>query len=134
MAELSGKVSNLEYGGGHVADVDNWDFSIDTNMLDVTSFTTGDVQWREMIDGLSGANGTVNFNYNADSTGLDDMITNTITPTTSSIKFELDKVGGGHFTASSYISGMSMTAPIDGKVTGSFNVQITGAVTYAQTT
>lgn len=133
MAELSGKSSRFDYAG-HVADMDNWDLTVDTNMIDVTSYTTGTLQWREMIDGLSGWTGTANFNYNVDSTGLSDIITNTLTPTTATAKFEMDKVGGEGFSGSCYLSSLSVSAPIDGKVAGSVSIQGTGALTFTTTT
>lgn len=134
MAELSGKVAHVEYGGGHVADLDNWELTIDTDMIDVTSFTTGTLQWREMIDGLSGWSGSANFNYNVDSTGLTDLITNTLTPTTASILFGMDKVGGENFNGSAYISSLSVSAPIDGKVSGSVSIQGNGALSSSSST
>jgi hypothetical protein len=53
MAELSGKQALVSYGGGFVAAMDEWDLTANNNLLDVTTFSTGTVQWRDFIPGLA---------------------------------------------------------------------------------
>ena len=81
---LSGKVAKVEYGGdAGTASLNNWSIDINTNMLDVTSFTTGTLQWRSFIAGLSDWSGTIAGFSDSSSTGLDTIRTNTLTPTTA---------------------------------------------------
>ncbi len=136
MAEISGKVALFEYGGAQaqVASVDNWTITVDTNMHDVTTFSTGDLQFRDFIPGLSGWNGTVSGNFDEQSTGLEDMRVNTLVPATATVQFYADKVGGEHLTGNTFISGMGQTAAIDGKVEIDFSLQGTGALTYSSAT
>lgn len=134
MAEIAGKVSKLEYAGGKVDSFDDFSLSIDTDMLDTTTFSTGTVQWRDFITGLSGWTATASANFDAASTGLTNIRTNTLTPTTASIAFVLDKVGGETFSGSCFISSLGHSAPIEGKVEVDVSIQGTGALTFSTTT
>jgi predicted secreted protein len=137
MSALSGKVGLVEHKGGQVAGIRNWSMDVDTNMLDVTSFATGEVQWRSMIPGLTGANGTFAGFYDADSTGQADIIggsTIILSPTTATLKLYMDKVGGEHFNVPAYISGGGFAADIDGTVDANFSFTAASAVTFATST
>ena len=132
--ELSGKVGLVEYAGGHVASLDNWTVTVDTNMLDVTSFTTGDLQFRSFKPGLSGWTATISGNFDSTSTGLTDLRVNTLTPATGEIILYADKVGGENLRGNTFISGMGQTAAIDGKVEMDFSLQGNGALTFSTAT
>ncbi len=134
MAEISGKLGLIEYGGGHVASFDNWSLTADTNMLPVTSFTTGTVQWVRNIPGLSSWNATISGNFDAASTGLDDLRTATLTPATGTVNLYMDKEGGESLTGDTFISSMGHTVAIDGKVEVDFSLQGNGTLTFATTT
>ncbi len=134
MAEISGKAAKVLYSTAAVNVLDSWDLTADTNMLDVTTYSTGTVQWRDFIDGLSGFTGTVSGNFDIDSTGLTDMRINSLTPSTAQMEFYMDKVGGESLVGSVFLSSMGHTAPIDGKVEVSFSIQGTGALTFSTTT
>lgn len=135
MAELSGKLGLFEYGAaGFVAALDNWTITVDTNMLHITTFSTGDLQFRDFTPGLSGWTGTVSGNFDVASTGLVDMRVNTLVPATATVQFYADKVGGEHLTGNTFISSMGQTAAIDGKVEIDFSLQGTGALTFSTTT
>jgi predicted secreted protein len=134
MAEISGKQAKVLYSTAAVTVLDSWDLTADTNMLDVTTFSTGTVQWRDFTDGLSGWTGTVSGNFDIASTGLTDMRVNSLTPSTAQIELYMDKVGGESLKGSCFISSMGHTAPIDGKVEVSFSVQGTGALTFDTST
>ncbi len=134
MAEISGKVALVEYGGVFIQSLDNWTATVDTNMLDVTTFSTGTLQFRDFIPGLSGWNATVSGNFDSTSTGLDDMRINTLVPATATVTLYADKVGGESLTGNTFISSMGQTAAIDGKVEIDFSLQGTGALTFSTTT
>ncbi len=134
MAEISGKAAKVLYGTAPVNILDSWDLTADTNMLDVTTFSTGTTQWRDFIAGLSGWTGIVSGNFDIGSTGLTDMRVNSLTPSTAAIELFMDKVGGESLDGSVFISSMGHTAPIDGTVEVSFSFQGTGALTFSTTT
>ncbi len=134
MAELSGKAAKVLFATAAVNILDSWDVTADTNMLDVTTFSTGTVQWRDFKDGLSGWTGTVSGNFDIASTGLTDMRANALTPSTAAIELFLDKVGGESWDGSVFISSMGHTAAIDGVVELTFSLQGTGALTFSTTT
>ena len=134
MAALSGKSAKLQYSTGPVNVLDNWSVDVDVDMLDVTSFTTGTLQWRSMIAGLSGWTGSAAGHFDVASTALADMRVNTLTPTTAQVVFYMDKVGGENFRGTCFLSGMGHTAPLDGRVDVSFDIQGTGSLTYSTST
>ncbi len=134
MAEISGKQAKVTFGAAPVNILDSWDLTADTNMLDVTTFSTGTTQWRDFIAGLSGWTGTVSGNFDIESTGLTDMRVNALTPSTAAIELFMDKVGGESLDGSVFLSSMGHTAPIDGTVEVSFSFQGTGALTFSTTT
>ena len=134
MAEISGKQAKVLYSTAAVNVLDSWDLTADTNMLDVTTFSTGTSQWRDFIAGLSGFTGTVSGNFDIGSTGLTDMRVNALTPSTAQMEFYHDKVGGESLVGSVFLSSMGHTAAIDGVVEVSFGIQGTGALTFSTTT
>jgi hypothetical protein len=134
MAGRSGKQGTISWAGGNVAGFDNWALDIVNNMLDVTVFSTGTVQWTESTPGLSSFTGTISGNFDPNSTGLDNLIVATITPATGTLILEADKTDGGKYTGTAYVSTLSNTVAIDGKSEVSFSVQGTGALTYTTTT
>lgn len=131
---IAGKKGTLSYGGGNVATIMTWSLDVPTDMLDVTSFTTSAPQWRSFIDGLSQWSGSFDGPFDPSSTGQDDLITNTLTPSTAAIVLELDQTGGGKFNGSCFISNGSFNASIDDLTGVSFSFQGTGALSYTTTT
>ena len=134
MAELSGKEAKVQYSTGAVNNLDAWDLTADTNMLDITTFSTGTTQWRDFTNGLSGWSGTVSGNFDIASTAATDMRVNALTPTTAEIRLYLDKVGGENLSGSCFLNTMGHTVAIEGKAEVSFSYQGTGALTFATST
>ncbi len=134
MAELSGKLGHISYGGGNVAALDAWSLDTNVNMLDVTTFSTGTLQWRDWIPGLSDFSGSISGNFDVASTGLDDLRTSTLTPATGTLLLGMDSVGGESLTGTVYFQTMTHSVDIDGKVEVSLSFQGTGALTYSTTT
>lgn len=134
MAELSGKSALVEYDGGQVASLDNWTVTVDNDMLDVTTFSTGTLQFRDFIVGLSGWTATISGNFDVASTGLTDLRVNTLTPATGTIILYADKDGGEALQGDTFISTMGQTAAIDGKVEIDFSLQGNGAIIFSTTT
>ena len=59
MAALTGKGGEVRYGGKAIFRMNHWDVSADTNVLDVTAWTTSAAQWRTNLAGLSGWSGSL---------------------------------------------------------------------------
>ncbi len=134
MAAVSGKGGTILYGGVSVASLNNWSLDIDTNMLEVTSFTTSNVVWRTFAAGLNGASGSVSGFWDSASTAQDDMRTNSLVPASAAVVLELDQTVGGKFSGTAFLSRQSPSASIDGTADVSYDLQFTGAVTYATAT
>ena len=134
MAAVAGKSGSINYDGGNVATINNWGLDVGNNMIDVTSFTTSAPQWRVFIAGLSTFTGNVSGIFDGASTGQNDLITNSITPVAATVILELDQTGGGKFSGSVFLSGMSPAAAIDDTATIDWDMQGTAALTYTTTT
>lgn len=134
MAAITGKNGTISYAGGSVARINSWSLDVDTNMHDVTSFTTDAVAWREFTDGITGWSGSIDGIFDPTSTGQNNMIVATLAPTTAAVVFELDKVAGGSFTGSVFLNSLSAGSDIDGTADMGWSVQGTGALTYSTTT
>ena len=135
MAALTGKGGTVLYGGGSVASIGSWSIDVDTNMHDITAFTTDVAQWREFAAGLSGWTGSIDsVGFDATSTGQNDMIVATLTPVSAAAVFELDQTVGGTLSGNIFLSAGSFGAEIDGMATASWTVQGTGAVAFSTST
>ncbi|MFH2071891.1 MAG: phage tail tube protein, partial [Actinomycetota bacterium] len=119
---------------GKVVNINNWSLQIDTNLLDVTSWSTGTDQWRAYTPGLSGAAGSASGFFDAASTGQNDIRSNILTPAASTCKLEIDKAGGAAYTGSIYLSGYGVDVAIDGTADISVDFTFNGAVAYTTTT
>lgn len=134
MPAVSGKNGTVNRGGVTVLTMNSWSIDLDNDMRDHTSFTTETLQWRTFLPGLSQWSGTFSGFFNAASTSQNDEIALSLTPTTSTIILELDKVAGGQFNGATFISSMGAGVDVDGDATISFGFQGTGALTHTTTT
>ena len=134
MAAETGKSAKVLYGGGHVVNLDSWNLSFDTDMYETTDFSTGTVQSRDFIPGLSTWTADVSGNADELSTGLDDLRVAALANTTGTILLYISKTEGASYTGTTYISNLGVAAPIDGKVALDFSFQGTGTLVYATAT
>ena len=134
MAAIAGKQGKVLYKGGHVVNMGAWSLDQNLDMLDVTDFSTGTVQSRDFIPGLQNWSGSISGNFDAASTGLTDIRTNTLTPATGTLLLYMDKVGGEALTGAVYWQTMSHNTPVDAKAEVTLAFQGTGTLTYATTT
>ena len=134
MAAVSGKGGTILYGGVSVASLNGWSMDVDTNMLEVTSFTTSATVWREFAAGLNGASGNITGFWDSASTAQNDMRSNVLTPASAAVVLELDQTVGGKFSGTAFLSRYSPSADIDGTANLNYDLQFTGAVTYATAT
>ena len=134
MPARTGKQGTISYAGGHVATINNWSLDTNNGMHDVTSFSTGTVQWREYIAGLSDWSGSIDGVFNPASTGQGTLISNTLSPTTAAIVLEMDKETGGSYTGSCLLESMGVSVGIDGTVDMSWSFQGTATLSYSTST
>lgn len=134
MAALTGKSGKVEWAGKHVG-LGSWTMDINTDMHDVTEFSTGTVQWREFVAGISSWTGSANGAWRVhDSTARFDFQAAALAGTTGTVKLYVDKTGGANFTGGVLISAMSVSADIDSRTDQTYSLQGTGALTYSTST
>ena len=134
MAAISGKKGLVMSGGVFVGSINNWSLDIDSNMLDITTWTTGVDQWRSITPGLSGASGTFSGLFDSASTAQDDIRGALLAQTTATIRLELDHIAGAAFTGGAYYSGGSFSADIDGTADVNYSFTYNGAVSFTTST
>lgn len=133
-APVTGKVAKVEYGGGFVTHLEAWSISYDNDMYETTQFTTGTVQSREYIPGLANWTADVSGNFDSTSTGLTNIRNAALNQSTGTITLYIDKTGGEAYTGTTYVSNLSVSAPIDGKVATSHSFQGSGTLSFTTTT
>lgn len=134
MAAVTGKSGIVHWEGG-VVGLGAWTLDIQTDQHDVTEFSTGTVQWREFVNGISSWTGTANGAWRVtDSTERRDFQNAALAGTTGAIILEVDKDGGGKFSGGANISGMNISVNIDNRSDQTYNLQGNGALTFTTTT
>lgn len=132
MAAISGKEGLVYYDGGTVARISDWSLDINTDMHDVTSFSTDAVQWRTYLAGLSGWSGSINgFFDEPASTGQSDMQAKMLTPTTGGLRLYTNEAGGDYYSGSVFLQRQSVGANVAGDpVSVSWDFQGTGTLSW----
>ncbi len=134
MAATPGKKGTFLFDGGSVATIDTFDVPIVNDMIDVTSFTTSAPQWREQIAGLSGWSASGSGTFDPASTGQNNIIVSALAQSTAAVVFELDQAAGGKFNGGGFISGLNVSAVVDGESEISFDFTGSGSIAYTTTT
>ncbi len=135
MAAITGKEGLVEYKGVPVLRIQNWSATVNTDIRDHTSFTTGVLQWRTVAPGLSGANGNFTGFWDPEgSTAQKDCMDAALAASTGSVTLYADKIDGDSLTGNIFFSGMTAGSAVDGDATIDFPFTFNGAVTYSTTT
>lgn len=135
MASRTGTEGLVEYKGVPVLRINNWSATINTDIRDHTTFSTGDLRWRTTKPGLAGWSGTFSGFWDADgSTAQDDCIEAALAGSTGSVVLSADKVTGGSINGNIYFSGLTAGSAVDGDATVSFDFTGNGAATYSTST
>ena len=134
MAAITGKSGTVLYAGGSVATIKSWSMDIQTDMHDVTTLSTGVVQWREFAAGISGWTGSIEGTFNADSTGQNNMIVASLAATTAAVVLEMDKDAGGSFVGGCFLESMSVGVDIDNQTDMTWSAQGSGSLAYSTST
>jgi hypothetical protein len=139
MGAITGKEGLVEYKGVPVFRIQNWTATVNTDIRDHTSFSTGTLQWREVAPGLSGANGSFSGFWDSEgSTAQNDCMVAALAASTGSVKLYGDKgqnsTSAGALTGNIFFSGMTVGSAVDGDATVDFPFTFNGAVSYSTTT
>jgi len=136
MAALTGKGGEIRYGAKAVFRMNHWDLSMDTNVLDVTAWTTSAAAWRSNLAGLQGWSGSVSgyWDVSGDSSGQGLMHTRTLTPTTGTLIMYVSGSAGENYRGDVILNRLNPSADIDGTVNLSFDYTGNGALTYSTAT
>ncbi len=121
---LAGKNGKVTWDTDDYNVVD-WKLDLKTDMID-TSMSGSD--WKTFLDGQTGVTGSLTVRV--DDTAYGDLIAASLPPlSTATIKFYIDATH--YFSGTAYLSGLSPSLTASGSVDCAFEVQVTGALSYA---
>lgn len=127
---IAGKGGSVYIGANKVAEVVSWSLDLEGETIETTNLDSNG--WRQFIQGLKGWSGSIEANWNVqgDVNGqkaLQDAWLNGATVT-----LEL-RVNGtpNKYSGTAYITGLSIEAPVDDKLSATFEFQGSGALAYA---
>jgi hypothetical protein len=117
---ISGKNGSVSIGGSSTYEVSQWSISIDDDLLDGTSFSSGG--YKEYVVGLQGATGsmTVVGSTNPPSTASSSAALILQTSTAS---------GSLEITGDAFLQTRGTSVPVDGRVEFTADFTITGTIT-----
>lgn len=125
---LNGNAVKVQTGTNDVCGINTVTFDPVLDQLDITSFcSTGE---REFIGGLSGATISLSGDYLPTDTGQKALVNgwkNKTKLTGATLpKFLVDGTNG--FSGDAFVSDFSIGATVEGKVTASYTLQLTGTI------
>lgn len=128
MTAINGTNGQVAVTSNVVAELDNWDATIDATLLDTTAFGVG---WHAFIAGLKGASGTASGRwYQGDTNGQAALQAAILGGTT--VTLNLSPNGGTNkYSGTAFIKQIQIKAAVAGTVDVTFQFQFTGTVTYA---
>ena len=126
MAKITGESGYVKEGSTSVAEMMDWTLTTDRDMYDGTIF--GDT-WHENVAGLGSATAVADGFWYIGDTGQAALQTAYLNGTT--ITLNLSPNGTNAYSATAFVKGLVVKAPVNGIVAFTANFQITGAVTYA---
>lgn len=129
---LSGNAVTITLGSSAIGGINNITFDTTLDQLDVTVFGgSGD---RVFIAGLTGATMSLSGDYDYSDTNGQKVLVDAWkakTLLTSGTQPTFTVNGSNGFAADGYVSGLSVNPTVEGKVTVSYSIQLTGAVTIS---
>lgn len=129
MAALHGKGGAVLVVAATVAEIDEWDLDVDRATFDTTKFGLAGLPWKTFAAGLTG--GICKFMGRLDMTDTAGQVTlwNSLI-TDAAIVMVLNLSASHNFGFSAFVEKFSAKAPIKDMETVSWDMRITGAVTY----
>ena len=126
MAGLAGKDGSVVIGSDTMEETNNWSLDLGTDMHEDSAL--GD-EWKSKVAGLSEWNATVETSWLMSDTAQVAVQNAFLNKTTVTPKLYTN--ASNYYTGTAYISGLSISDPVDGIVTCSMSLTGTGALTYA---
>lgn len=124
---IAGKGGKVVVGTATVAEVGEWSLDINSEMLETTKFLD---DWKSFIAGLKDWSGSFSGRWDmTDTTGQKALQDAILGGTSVTLKLYVN--GTNYYTGTAFISTESPSAGVDGLVEVSFDVQGSGALTYA---
>ena len=117
----------------NVADLREWSLNIDRDLFEISTF--GSSGWREFQQNLNGAQGSVSGYWNVESSSAMEAIQGNILDqeAAATVEFWVDATENNGYTAEAFVTSLSPSAAVDGIVTFSADLTVTGAVSYSTT-
>lgn len=127
MAQIAGKTGSVKLGANTVAELDNWNLSIDVDMLEITKFLDSA---KGYIAGLYAWNGKASGRFDqTDATGQAALQTALLNGTTVALKLYVNATNS--YSGTAFVKSMNPKASVSGTVEVEFSFQGSGALTYA---
>lgn len=129
MAALHGKGASVLVAAAAVAEIDEWQLDIDRKTHATTKFGLAGLPWETFAAGLVGAK--VKFQGRLDMTDTNGQVAlfNNLTSDTA-LTMTLNLSATHNFSFSAFVEKMGSKAPIKDMETVSWDMVVTGAVTY----
>jgi predicted secreted protein len=128
---IAGKAGGLYVGANKVAEVNDASLSVNGKTIDTTNFDSG--EWDEFINGTKNWSISANANFKAsDATGqkalMDNINNASQAPIAASLR--LTAAANPSFSGNIVTESYSVSTPVADKITISFNLKGSGALTY----
>lgn len=130
MAKFNASRVKILIGATAINNLEECELNVDGETIDVT--TKDSNGWAEFLHGLKNwqmsGSGILDF---AATEGVDEIYEDLIAGTVGTIKFSTSQTGDSEWTGSGLYTNLQISAPKEDKVTFSFSIQGTGALTKA---
>jgi len=134
MAVIHGRKGVVKYKTKTLSNIQNWSLNVESDLPDVTVFSTAGVAWRSYAPGLNSWNGVLSGFFDiADSSGQAVILANLLTPATGTVRLYTDDSGGNAFTGSVYFKSINLNISVDAVEPAVFNFQGSGALAWSTT-
>lgn len=132
VAQTTGDAMTVDteyYTASYLADARSWDLAVDTDMADVTTFstTTGNQQWRQFAPIYTGA--TVDLGRVVKSSTAPAFMDRVIAG--QDLIVELIVAGTNKYTGYGHISGDGFETAVDALTAETVNIQVSGQLSYS---
>lgn len=126
---LNGCAVTIKSGSNAIAGINSIGFDTSADMLDITDFDSS--CFREFIAGLKSGTVSLSGDYEPTDTNgqvvlRDAWLNGTLLTGATVISFTVDGTNG--FSANAYVTSFSVNPTVEGKVTVSFSLQLTGTI------
>lgn len=125
---IAGKSGKITLGANTVTDITSWSLDVNCDMLDATAL--GD-DWKKTLPGLKdwSASADANWNVATDANGQKALQDAYLNGTSVALKLYVNATN--YYSGTAYVTSLSIETPVGGEVSASFELQGSGALTYA---